>query len=317
MGCCCRACGLVWGFLCRGLGIGSARDIAATAPLVGVEGFIEQGVHDRPGDIGVTGGVGARSAVGDLAASGGAALDGQERLGDISPAGIPLDAAALDRVLRLEDQRVFRFQAVVNRRCPWVEITYQFEYAIADAGYIDANVLHVEALGEFLDFTRLEFERLPPPAVFLQDAEFRAGFQRWRNDHAGGVVAGAAGVVADPDRAVAEWSRVVGVVVRPKRQIGIAALQVSQGKGALRAVDELAHEQLLKLVLVVLQLQLLKVEQVTAAGDGVEDRNDLAPLPVRAQHARCGLDLTGPRILGILAFAVAEFLACPERVGLM
>lgn len=103
----------------------------------------------------------------------------------------------------------------MNRRCPWVEITYQFEYAIADAGYIDANVLHVEALGEFLDFTRLEFERLPPPAVFLQDAEFRAGFQRWRNDHAGGVVAGAAGVVADPDRVVAEGTVFVGLVVFP------------------------------------------------------------------------------------------------------
>ena len=52
----------------------------------------------------MAGGVGARSAVGNLSAGGGAALDGQERLGDVGPAGIPLNTAALDRVLGLEDQ---------------------------------------------------------------------------------------------------------------------------------------------------------------------------------------------------------------------
>ena len=62
---------------------------------------------------------------------------------------------------------------------------------------------------------------------------------------------------------------------------------------------------------------MLKVEQITAAGDGVEDRNNLAPLPVRTQRASRCLGLTGPRIFCILAFAVAEFLAGPERVGLM
>src|SRR6478752_5136371 len=76
MGCCCRTCWLTGRFLCRGLGIVSTRDVAATAPLVGVQGFIGQGVHDRPGDVGVAGGVGARGAVGHLAAVGGAALDG-------------------------------------------------------------------------------------------------------------------------------------------------------------------------------------------------------------------------------------------------
>jgi hypothetical protein len=90
------------------------RDVAAAAPLVGVQRFVGQSVHHRPGNIGVTGGLSARSAVGDLAAVGGSALNGQEGLGDVGPAGIPLDAAALDRVLGLEDQRVFRFQAVVN-----------------------------------------------------------------------------------------------------------------------------------------------------------------------------------------------------------
>ena len=105
-------------------------------------------MHDCPGNIGVACGLGARSAVGDLAAAGGAAFDGQERLGNIGPAGIPLDAAALDRVLRLKDQRVFGFQAVVNRRCPWIEVAHQVEHAITDAGGVDANVLHVEPLGE-------------------------------------------------------------------------------------------------------------------------------------------------------------------------
>ena len=115
MGCGCCTCWLAWGFLRRDLGIVSARDVAATAPLVGIEGFVGQGVHNRPGDIGVAGGIGARSAVGNLAAGGGAALDGQECLGDIGPAGIPLDATALDRVLGLEHQGVFSLKAVVDR----------------------------------------------------------------------------------------------------------------------------------------------------------------------------------------------------------
>ncbi len=50
----------------------------------------------------MAGGVGARSAVGDLAAVGGAAFDGQEGLGDVRPPGVPLDATALDSVLGFE-----------------------------------------------------------------------------------------------------------------------------------------------------------------------------------------------------------------------
>jgi len=73
-----------------------------------------QGMHDRPGNVRVAGGVGARCAVGDLATSGGAALDRQEGLGDVVPAGIPLDPAALNRVLGLEHQSVFGLEAVVD-----------------------------------------------------------------------------------------------------------------------------------------------------------------------------------------------------------
>ena len=158
MGCGCRTCWLTWGFLCRGLGIGSARDIAATAPLVGVEGFIEQGVHDRPGDIGVAGGVRARSAVGDLATGGGAALDRQERLGDVGPAGVPLDATALDRVLGLEYQSIFSFKAVMDSGRTWVEVPHQVKHAVTDIGRVDADVLHVETLGKLLDLIGLVLE---------------------------------------------------------------------------------------------------------------------------------------------------------------
>lgn len=237
--------------------MGSARDIAATAPLVGVEGFIEQGVHDRPGDIGVTGGVGARSAVGDLAAGGGAALDGQERLGDVGPAGVPLDAAALDRVLGLEDQQVLGLKAVMDRRGFGVEVAHQVEYAIAHTGDVDADVLDVETLGKLFDLGGLVVERMAPPAVLLQDAEFRPGFQRWGDHHTRGVVAGAARVVAQPDRTVAERPIQIRVVVLPQQQVGIAAFQILEAEGALAAVDKFAHEQLLELVVFVLQLQLL------------------------------------------------------------
>ena len=141
-----------------GLGIAFARQVAATAPLVRVQGFIGQGVHDCPGDIGVAGGFGARGAVGDLTAAGGSALDGQEGLGDIGPAGIPFDTAALDRVLGFEDECIFGLKAVVNRRSPWVEVAHQVEHAITDAGGVDADVLHVETLSELLDLVGLVLE---------------------------------------------------------------------------------------------------------------------------------------------------------------
>ena len=96
------------------MGTWSAECVAAAPLFVGVERFVGQGVHDCPGDIGMTGGVGARCAVGDLAAACGAPLDRQEGLSDVVPAGVPLDSAALNRVLRLEHQGVFGFEAVVD-----------------------------------------------------------------------------------------------------------------------------------------------------------------------------------------------------------
>ena len=267
--------------------MGSARDVAAPAPLVCVQGFVGQGVHDRPRDVGVAGGVGTRCAVGDLAAAGGAALDGQECLGDISPPRIPFDAAALNGVLSLEYQSVFGLQAVVNRCGPRVEVAHQVKHAVANARGIDADVLDVETFGEFFNLLGLVFERLTPPTVFFEDAKFRPGLQRWGNNHTGGVVAGAAGVVPKPHRAVAIGAVVVRLVVFPQRQVGVAALQILETKRALCAVDELAIEQLLELVFVVLQLQQLKVEQIATAVDCVLNRNGLAPLAIRAQRALC------------------------------
>ena len=101
------------------------------------------------------GGIGARSAVGDLAAVGGAALDGQERLRDVRPPGVPLDSTALDRVLGFEHQGVFRLKAVVNGRCLGVEVAHQVEHAVTHAGDIDADVLDVETLGQLLDLSGL------------------------------------------------------------------------------------------------------------------------------------------------------------------
>jgi hypothetical protein len=71
-------------------------------------------MHDRPSHVGVAGGVRARSAVGDLAASSGSTLDGQEGLADFAPSRIPFNTAALDRVLCLEYQDIFGFQAVMD-----------------------------------------------------------------------------------------------------------------------------------------------------------------------------------------------------------
>ncbi|MNJ28986.1 hypothetical protein D3C77_235420 [compost metagenome] len=184
--------------------------------------------------------------------------------------------------MRLEHQGVLGLEAVVDRLGPRVEVAHQVEHAIADAGGVDADVLYVEPLGEFLDLVGLVLERLAPPAVFLQDPELGALLERRGDDHARCIVTGAAGVVADPDRAVAEGSIVVGVVVCPQGLIAVAALKVGQVEGPLRAVDEFAHEQLLKRIVVVLQLQLLEVEQIASAVDRVQDGDRLAPLAVRA-----------------------------------
>lgn len=230
----------------------------------------------------MAGGLGARCAVGDLAAASGAALDGQERLGNIRPACIPFDTTALDRVLGFEYQGVFGFQAVVDRCRTRVEIAHQVEHAVADARGIDADVLDVEALGELLDLVGLVLERLPTPTVLLQDSKLRPCFQRWGNDHAGGIVPGTARVVANPDGTVAVGAIVFGLVVFPQQQVGVAALQILEAECALGAVDEPAVEQLLKLVLVVLQLQLFKIEQITTAIDRILNRDGLAPLAVRA-----------------------------------
>ena len=115
-------------------------------------------MHDCPGDIGVTRGVSARRAVGDLPAARSTALDRQEGLCDVVPASIPFDTAALNRVLGFEHQGVFGFQAVVDRGRTRVEVAHQVKHAVTDTGRIDADVLHVETLGKFLDLVGLVFE---------------------------------------------------------------------------------------------------------------------------------------------------------------
>ncbi len=92
----------------------------------------------------------------------------------------------------------------MDRRGFRVEIAHQVEHAVTHAGDIDADVLNVETFGEFLDLGGLVGERMPPPAVLLQNPEPRPGLQRRGHHHAGGIVAGAAGIVAKPHRAVAE-----------------------------------------------------------------------------------------------------------------
>lgn len=100
----------------------------------------------------------------------------------------------------------------MDRRGLRVEVAHQVEHAIAHTGDVDADVLHVETLGELFDLGGLVGERMAPPAVLFQDAEFRPGLERWGDHHTGGVVAGAARIIAKPYRAVAEWAIQFGVV---------------------------------------------------------------------------------------------------------
>ncbi len=103
----------------------------------------------------------------------------------------------------------------MDRGRTWIEVAHQVKHAVTDTGGIDTNVLHVEALGQFLDLLGLELERLSTPTVFFQDPELGARLQGRGNDHATCVVTGTAWVVADPYRAVAEGPWVVWIVVGP------------------------------------------------------------------------------------------------------
>lgn len=174
-----------------------------------------QGVHHRPGDVGVAGGVGSGGAEGDLSAARGSALDGQEGLGDVGPTGVPLDPRRTNHVLSLEDQRGFRLQAVVNLCGPWVEVVHQVEHTDAHPGGVDADVLDIESLGQQLDLVGLVGERLASPAMLLQDPELAALLRRRRHHHTGRVVSGATGVVPQPHRGIAKRSVFVGFVVLP------------------------------------------------------------------------------------------------------
>ena len=136
----------------------SAGDVAAAPLPVVVEGFVVEGVHDGPRYIGVAGGLCTGCAVSDLAAGGGAALDRQEGLRDVAPASIPLDSGVLNGVLGLENQGVLRFQAVMDRLGPRVEVAHHVEHPVADPSGIDADVLDVETLGELLDLAGLVLE---------------------------------------------------------------------------------------------------------------------------------------------------------------
>ena len=70
-----------------------------------------------------------------------------------------------------------------------VEVPHQVKHAVTDTSRVDADVLHVETLGQLFDLGGLVVERMPPPAVLFQDAEFRPRFQRRGDHHARGVVA--------------------------------------------------------------------------------------------------------------------------------
>lgn len=185
-----------------------------------------QGVHHRPCDVGVASGLGPGGAECDLSAVGGPALDRQEGLRDVGPSRVPLDPARTDHVLGLEHQGRLRFQAVVDPLRTRVEVADHVVHPDADAGGVDADVLDVEAFGQLLDLGRLVGERLPTPAVFLQDPEVAARLGRRRDHNTSGVVACTAWVVADPDRVVAERSIVVLVVVVPQHQVGVAAFEI-------------------------------------------------------------------------------------------
>lgn len=195
----------------------------------------------------------------------------------------------------------------MNRRSPGEEVFHQVEHPVTDAGNVDADVLDVEALAQLLDLLGLVRERCTPPAVLLKDSELAARLQGRSDDDTRRVVTGPAGVVPEPDRAVVERARAVRVVVGPEAEVGIAALQVRQGEGGLGAVDELAHVQLFEALFVALQAQLVDVEQVAAASLGIEQGNDLAPLPIRAQRAGMDLRIARPVLRQFLAaLAVAE-----------
>lgn len=105
----------------------------------------------------------------------------------------------------------------MDRRGAREEVAHQIEHAIADTRYVDPDVLHVETVAKLFDLAGLIGERVAAPGMLFQDAEFAALLQRRRHHHAGRIVAGAAGVIANPHRGIAEgaFGFRVGVIVGP------------------------------------------------------------------------------------------------------
>lgn len=185
-----------------------------------------QGVHHGPCNVGVAGGLGPRGAEGDLAAVGGAALDGQEGLSDLGPARIPFDPTRPNHVLGLEHQGGLGFKAVVDALRPRVEIAHQVVDPDAYSGGVDANVLHVEAFGDLLHLAGLVGERLPTPGMLFQDPELATRLRRWRDHNTRRIVSSTARVVAHPYRSIAEGAVGFLVVVVPRCEVAVTTLQI-------------------------------------------------------------------------------------------
>ena len=154
----------------------------------------------------------------------------------------------------------------------------------------------------------------------LNHPELTARHHRRRYDHQTRAVARFGRVIAQPHLAVSQrarrqWFVVLGPV---DPTVHHARLQHCQRKDTRPVVHKLAHQQVLEGLGVVLLAQLFKVEQVTAALLGVQNRDDLPPHLVLAQP---------PLLQGIVGhihgntvggrLALVEALPRPERVGLV
>ncbi|KAF1072712.1 MAG: hypothetical protein GAK45_00147 [Pseudomonas citronellolis] len=278
-------------------------------------------MEQRPRQIGVAGVVVTAGGVGELPPAGGHGLaHGHQSRRQVGPAGIELQPAVLDHVIGLHHQAQLHLRRVVEGRETREEAAHQLGNASAHAGGVDPDIGHPVALGHLADELGLSGEIHAPELVPLQHTELAARHRWWRHHHQPGGVPGLCRVIPQPDLAVCERTGREGLVVLVPLQPAVhhARLQHRQRKDTRAVVDELAHQQVLEGLGVVLMAQFFQVEQIAAAALGIQDRDDLPPELVLAQTA-LGQGAVADVDLHVLGnrLALVEALARPERVGLM
>lgn len=213
-----------------------------------VEWFVEERVHDRPGEIGVAGVARAARGVGDLALAGGElGADRHEGRGDIGHAGVEFQAPGTDHVLGLQHHLRLERDGIVESLGKPAFGGDQLIDAAAGARGVDPHERHMIFVDQVEDGLCLALEVEPLQSALFQDAELATRRCRRGDRHQRRVVAGRTflRVVPDPNLAgIGAQGIGIEVGVPGVPTVDHATAHQLEREHRLRIVNELAHEQI-------------------------------------------------------------------------